>query len=299
MTSYKSLLDETPEYLLKVKRYAKLQIEQRIWDSITSNDLDNWLDNFKDTEDKLLSAILLDSLILRSEAQTTSILTSALQCALPSAKYKTPEEAFQGVDYITLLTSREVAGSIRIVPVIRDSDPPTKSGPSIARMYKRQLGVNEKYMIWPWLIGDAVASGVTSFVFIDDVLASGQQASDFFKGQELHRYGDVCFSYIPLLAHDEGVKRLEEEHPNIKTSPVERIGCDSSLFNGERYSGISDLEELYLKVAKKYINRRSFKQMPIGYNSLALTFSYHHATPNASLPLYWYESESFFPLVRR
>lgn len=299
MTSYKELLDETQEYSLKVKQYAKLQIDQRIWDSITSNDLDNWLSNFKNTEEQLLSAILLESLISRSEAQTTSILTSALQCSLPNAKYNTPEEIFEGVDYIKQLTSRQVIDSIRIVPVIRDLDPPTKSGPSIARMYKRQLGVNEKYMIWPWLIKDSISKGTNSFVFIDDVLASGQQASEFFTAYELHKYQEVHFSYIPLLAHEEGINRLKRDHPYINISPVERIGHDNSLFKNERFSSVTDLEELYLKVAKKYINRRLFNQMPTGYNSLALTFSYHHATPNASLPLYWYESEKFYPLVRR
>ncbi|WP_442908136.1 phosphoribosyltransferase-like protein [Halomonas sp. IOP_14] len=30
-----------------------------------------------------------------------------------------------------------------------------------------------------------------------------------------------------------------------------------------------------------------------------MTFSYAHSTPNASLPLYWYEDENFSPLVRR
>lgn len=299
MASYKTLLDEAPEYLLRVKQYAKFQINQRIWDSITSNDLDSWLNNFKDKEGQLLSAILLDSLVLRSETQTTSLLSSALQCALPNAKYKTPEEAFGGVNYIEKLTSREIDSSIRIVPVIRDLDPPTKSGPSIARMYKRQLGVNEKYMIWPWLIGDSISKGVKSFVFIDDVLASGQQASEFFSAQKLSSYDDVFFSYLPLLAHDEGVGRLQKEHPYIKISPVEKVGHSSSLFNSERYGGIGDLKDLYEMVAKKHISKRSFKQMPFGYNSLALTFSYHHATPNASLPLYWYESEDFHPLVRR
>lgn len=299
MTSYRELLDETPEYALKAKQYAKLQIDQRIWDSISSNDLDNWLGNFKETEEQLLSAILLESLIPRSEAQTASILTSALRCSLPNAKYKNPVEIFEGADCLKELTSKSVTDSIRIVPVIRDLDPPTKSGPSIARMYKRQLGVNENYMIWPWLIKDHVTKGVNSFVFIDDVLASGQQASEFFAAYELDKYPGVHFSYIPLLAHDEGLRKIKVEHPHINVSPVEKVGQESSLFKSDRFSQIVDLEDLYLKVAKKHINRRLFKQMPTGYGSLALTFSYHHATPNASLPLYWYESESFYPLVRR
>lgn len=299
MTSYKDLLDETEEYSLRVIQYAKLQINQRIWDCITNNDLDNWLSNFKCTEERLLSAILLDSLILRSESQTTSILTNALQCSLPRARYNTPEDVFEGTDYINKLTSREVVETIRIVPVIRDLDPPTKSGPSIARMYKRQLGVNENYMIWPWLINEHVSNGVKFFVFIDDVLASGQQASEFFTSCNLEEHKDVFFSYIPLLAHDMGIKRLKKEHSYIKISPVETIGNGYSLFESERFKAIVDLKDLYLKVARKHINKKLLKKMELGYGSLALTFSFHHATPNASLPLYWYESESFYPLLRR
>jgi len=39
MISYKELLDEVNEYLMKVKQYARLQIDHQIWDSIDNNDL--------------------------------------------------------------------------------------------------------------------------------------------------------------------------------------------------------------------------------------------------------------------
>ncbi|WP_156483670.1 phosphoribosyltransferase-like protein [Azotobacter vinelandii] len=222
MVSYKELLDETPEYALKVKRYARLQIDQKIWDSISSNDLDSWLDNFKTTEEVLLSAILLESLISRSAAQTASILMSAIERALPRAIYETPAAVFEGSNFLEIFTSKSVSERIRIVPVIRDLDPPTKSGPSIARMYRRQLGLNDKYMIWSWLIKDSFKDGINSFVFIDDVLATGQQVSEFFSGLSLDTYQDARFSYIPLLAHEEGIARIRKSFPFIKVSPVEK-----------------------------------------------------------------------------
>lgn len=300
MISYKELLDEVNEYLMKVKQYARLQIDNQIWDSIDNNDLDRWLSNFKSREEKLLSAILLDSLISRSSAQTTSILTSAIERSIPQALYKNPKEIFEGEDFLQILTSKNISKEIRIVPVIRDQDPPTKSGPSIARMYRRQLGLNEENMIWPWLIQQNIEAGVKSFIFIDDVLATGHQASDFFKLRKILDYSeDIKFSYIPLLAHQEGLNRIKTDFPRINICAVEEISAENSLFKSERFCKIHDLEDLYLEVAKNHLNKRLFKKMAKGYDDLALTFSYHHATPNATLPLYWYESEDFHPLVKR
>ena len=132
MISYKDLLEETNEYFTKVKQYARQQIDQKIWDSITSTDLDNWLSNFKSPEEKLLSAILLDAFIPRSAAQTTSVLTSAIERALPQAIYSNPQEVFEGTNFLEKFKSKNISNDIRIVPVIRNIDPPTKSGPSIA-----------------------------------------------------------------------------------------------------------------------------------------------------------------------
>lgn len=300
MISYKELLDEVNEYLMKVKQYARLQIDHQIWDSIDNNDLDRWLSNFKSREEKLLSAILLDSLISRSSAQTTSLLTSAIESSISQAIYKNPKEIFEGKDFLQILTSKNISKEIRIVPVIRDQDPPTKSGPSIARMYRRQLGLNEENMIWPWLIQENIEAGVRTFIFIDDVLATGNQASEFFRHINILDYSeDIEFSYIPLLAHQDGLNRIKTDFPRINICAVEEVSNENSLFKSERFCKIHDLEELYLEVAETHLNKRLFKKMAKGYDDLALTFSYYHATPNATLPLYWYESEDFHPLVKR
>jgi hypothetical protein len=299
MTSYKNLLDQTPEYMLKVKQYAKLLIDEKIWDSISHNDLDGWLNNFKTPEEKLLSALLLDSLIYRSAQQTTALLRSALECALPLAIYDCPNSVINGDDFLKIFTSKSIIKNIRIVPVIRNADPPTKSGPSIARMYRRNLSVNDDYMIWPWLIEENYKNGVKDFVFIDDVLATGQQASEFLQKLELQNFADARFSYIPLLAHQDGIDKLNKDHQFVKVSPVETLDKNSCFFTIEKMAQIKDLETLYLEVSKKFLNKRLYNKMAKGYNDLSLTFSYYHATPNASLPLYWYESDTFAPLVRR
>jgi len=299
MASYTDLLDQIPEYMLKVKQYAKLLIDEKIWDSISHNDLDGWLGNFESPAERLLSALLLDSLIYRSSQQTTALLRSALECALPLAVYDCPNSVINGEDFLKIFTSKSITKNMRIVPVIRNADPPTKSGPSIARMYRRSLGVNDDYMIWPWLIEENYRKGIKDFVFIDDVLATGQQASEFLQSLELQKFEDAHFSYIPLLAHQDGIDKLNNDHHLVRVSPVEILDNSSCFFTNEKMSQIEDLETLYLDVSRKFLNKRLYKKMAKGYSDMSLTFSYYHATPNASLPLYWYESDNYIPLVRR
>lgn len=227
------------------------------------------------------------------------MLRNAIGYAIKHALYQDPLDALFSEDFIDVLTAKSARSDIRIVPVIRDSDPPTKSGPSIARLYKREIKINDDYVIWPWLIGEYYDKGVRVFIFIDDTLATGKQFSEFLNQTIKRTYEGARFVYIPLLAHERGLTFIKENYPDLLVSPVEVVNESFSFFNNDKSMLVEDLECLYLKVAKKYLNKRLYKKMAKGYEGLALTFSYNHSTPNASLPLYWYDSESFSPLVRR
>lgn len=299
MASYKDFLDEVPEYVIKVKQYAKLLVDEGIWDSISHDDVDNWFLNFSNEEEHLLAGLMLEGLVYRSASQTSSLLRNAIGAAISHAIYQNPIEALFSENFLNVLTSKDVRGDIRLVPVIRDSDPPTKSGPSVARLYKREIKINDDYMIWPWLIGDNYKKGVRVFVFIDDTLATGKQFSAFIEHSIDKEYKDACFIYIPLLAHEKGLKFIKSKHERLLVSPVEVVSDEFSFFKTGKAALFDDIEELYLKVAKKYLNKRLYRKMAKGYEGLSLTFSYSHSTPNASLPLYWYDSDDFSPLVRR
>ena len=101
-----------------------------------------------------------------------------MQSSLPHSMLETPLDILCQNDYLKALTSSYKATSerrIKIIPVIRDKDSPAKSGPSVARLYRRDLNILDEHMTWPWLIDKCYEEGSRVFVFIDDIVATGNQ----------------------------------------------------------------------------------------------------------------------------
>lgn len=297
--SYKELLPRNDLILSRAVSDAKLFIEAGIWRNITLNSLESWLSNFKTEEEILLSAFLLKSFIYRSDLQTTSLIKNAITSVLPCALGEDAWQVLERGDFLKEMTDRnQKPTALKIVPVIRDIDSPTKSGPLLARLYRRNANINEKYFIWHWNIADSIEQGdVNTIVFIDDIIASGNQFSKFIKNCVIQMESSVKFIYLPLLACKQGIENTKASFPSLEVYPVEVINEEINFFGMN--SKYSDLKDLYQKVEKKMLNRSFLRNYTCGYEQLALTVAYNHSTPNATLPLYWYESEDFFPLVRR
>ena len=300
LKSYKDYLDELPTIKRIVRERARQLIEHKIWNTIDYDILDRWQNNFEGDEEELLSTLLLDQLIIRSVEQTSALISHAIETALPNALATNVWQALEETDYLETLTSRaEKKTKIRIIPVIRDNDPPTKSGPSVARLYRRCININENFMIWPWKLKKHYENGIRKFIFIDDVAGSGDQFCNFVSTMIKDDYPLAEFIYIPLLAHSIGLKRIKNKYPKIKIGAIEVADESSSFFNRKATKNITDLKDLYLRVAKKHLSNNLYTKMALGYENLSTTISFSHATPNTTLPLYWYESDTFSPLVRR
>lgn len=295
--SYKELLDTSHLIQLKSTENAKLFIEKGIWNNISTTTLTQWLNNFVSEEEKLLSAFLLNSFIYRTDIQTNSLLQNAFSSVLPSVLEKNIWNVLEQESFLKTLTSKyRINKDIRIVPVIRNTDNPTKSGPLLSRLYRRNININSEHFIWNWQIQKAIEDGAKVIIFIDDTIASGNQFSEFIAKCNID-YESARFIYLPLLACKQGLDVLERNMPKLEVSPVEIIGDDINFFG--QYEKYSDLRELYLQVESSKLNSNFLRKFSCGYEGLSLTISYNHGTPNATLPLYWYESDNFFPLVRR
>ena len=295
--SYKELLDTSHLIQSKSKENAKLFIEKGIWNNISTLTLNQWLNNFVSEEEKLLSAFLLNSFIYRTDVQTNSLLKNAFNSVLPSTLEKNVWKVLEQENFLgTLTLDYKTNEDIRIVPVIRNTDDPTKSGPLLARLYRRNININSKHFIWNWQIKEAIEEGAKVIIFIDDMIGSGNQFSEFIEKCDIN-FESARFIYLPLLACKQGLIFLSEKIPDLEVSPVEVVDNDINFFG--QHEIYSDLKDLYIKVEKDKLNSRFLRKFSCGYENLALTISYSHGTPNATLPLYWYESDKFYPLVRR
>src|SRR5690606_37842441 len=124
---------------------------------------------------------------------------------------------------VALLQNRWVDPLIRLVPVILDSDPPSKSGPLVMRRLKKEIGIADKWMIWPWQIKAAVDKGTKIIVLVDDMLGSGTQIEDFCNKEKLREVtGNAKVIYAPTVAHQAGIDHIKNVWPelNIVTSEL-------------------------------------------------------------------------------
>ncbi len=247
---------------------------------------------------------MLDSLVYRPLTQTHALITQLVQRSLPDL---TRSAAFprSPIDYWQDILSSSSEPGIRIVPVISKGDPPSKSGPVVARFIQRHLRVNSKWIWWPDDVRRKLDGKIHTIVFVDDFLGTGYQFLRFFRQEGFGRLDPrVTLVYAPLVAHERGVLRLRQSLGRVHLAWVESLDHTYSLF-----SPVSDNKlppdmgaEALRKIYDQYLKNRQLHVLPkriLGYGQLGLCFSFEHATPNAALPLLWLERSHYIPLFKR
>ncbi len=191
--------------------------------------------------------------------------------------------------------------------MIRTSDPPTKSGPLLTRLYRRALKLNDKWMIWPWQIEAAIADGVSMFLVIDDFLGTGHQFRDFAAQFRIGTYlPHTCMVYAPLVAHVHGISELQLAFPGLHVCAAEvlddtyNLFCETSLWFRDRSATNSPggAKEFY----DSLVRTRGLPISPAwqtGYGGLAIAYGFQHATPDNCLPIFWIRGPYWQSLLER
>ena len=291
-------------YTHEMERRAEALIEADIWSGITVQRLRAWLGNFQSVEEKYFAACILDALVYRSNLQTRSLMLQLFHRLLPNIAMADPSPICPVEDWRERLCTDVDEPGIRLVPVIRGNDPPTKSGPLILRQMKRSLGVSEKWMVWPWRL-DRLAKAVKVFIFVDDFLGTGYQFRKFVEDQCLHAVLEHAYCiYCPLVAHSKGIAALGKRFPKLRLEAVEVIEHTSNVFDPSSTCFADGVNSPACARAFYFgmLERRGLARpgrWRLGYGNLGLTFAFEHATPNASLPILWMRDPAWHPLFER
>ncbi|MFI8609705.1 hypothetical protein ACIGFL_15465 [Pseudomonas sp. NPDC077649] len=285
---------------------TKTLISSGLWKEVNLRTLQDWIEHFETDQEKVLCGLLLDSLIFRSRAQTQALLSNVIEKSIPQLIQSShPEVASSLHKTLTAKYPGKEREKIIIVPVIRDIDPPTKSGPLVARLYKKDIGVNEKFMEWPWKL-QTKAEQANIVIFIDDFVGTGDQFLEFFKlffpNQTTHK--DIEYIYAPLGACKTGLDKIKEEIPRIKICQAETILPENKFFSGlpMRYKGLDEEFVQSMKVTyEEFLKKVGLGKLKdkFGYGELELTYAYAHGTPNATLPILWAANEQYQPIFSR
>lgn len=276
-------------------------IDSRVWGGLDRPRLNLWLRNFRTDEERYFAAVVLDALIYRSADQTRSLMLDLFHRALPDLVASESLPGVPGDDWLSALQDGRSDPGIRVAPVIRPADPPTKSGPLVCRLLKRHLQISERWMIWPWDIGRQ-ARAMTTLLLVDDFLGTGYQFRKFARRIHLDRYaGSSTFIYAPLVAHVKGLKRIQKRVPYVHLTAVERLTDEHSPFSPASsffQDGVNS-PSTALQFYRQLLQSRKLGSKGLGYGRFGLVYAFEHAAPNASLPIIWLRSEGWEPLFDR
>lgn len=300
-----------------------------IWAGIQPIRLRAWLNNFSGDEEKYFAACLLDGLIYRSEVQTEALTAQVFQRALPDLCRTSLPGIGQVSSWLDLFSSATDPGA-RLVAVLKPDDPPGKSGDVIARLLKREFRLNQKFVVQP---ADCVAlesTGIRTFIFIDDLLGTGNQFKDVFeKSGASSLLANSYVVYAPLTAHIDGIGFLKTHFPTLKVCSGEQLDWSHSVFHAESavfsdsINTPHEAKRFYYELLHKRnvsfdlqaaltammssatatTNGSAFPLPPDyrrGFGHLELAYAFHHSVPDNCLPaLWWSHSSNWNPLFDR
>lgn len=284
-----------------IEQRVRKFIRRNIWDGIDEGRLTAWLQQFEARDCELLGACLLDSFIFRSRTQVEALLKAAL-----ISHEMTGDHGDSDNFIIESLGSRSVDPLIRLVPVIRFDQPPTKSGCYVLRRLAKSLKICDKWMIWPQRLIDEPET-LSTIILVDDFCGSGDQFKKFIK---LTNFKEVLSArpncrviYITVAAHRHGIESIKQEFPMVEFIAGEILGEEHHFFTGSmldriKVDGIANrLKSDYDRIAVDVGLGGSLGFY--GYQDQGLTYAFDHGAPNNTLPIFWFENTKWTSLVNR
>jgi hypothetical protein len=144
----------------------------------------------------------------------------------------------------------------------------------------------------------------TRYVFIDDLLGSGDQASSYMKrfvAPIRDAYGSsVEISYFVMFATEAGVNLLRASHKELDRIEAVHVLDDSfKCFDSDtRYYPAFGLDSATGKsIASLYGSR--VDPHPLGYKDSQLLLGFFYNTPDNTLPVIWSRGSSWKPIFGR
>ena len=283
-----------PTFIAAILERCKKLIQYGIWDGLSTSKLLGWFANFATTEEKYFAACVLDSLIYRSDAQTLALASHLFQRILPDLSRLDPPPVVPNWIEQMRKKSPSIDPRVRIIPVVRPDHPPTKSGYIVARLLKRHLGIDERWIVQPHSIEDHLRDGAAFFLFIDDFLGTGDEFEGFANTLTLDQHlRSVYAAYTPLVAYKQGLTDLRVRFPYLRVMAVETLDESHRLFHAESHCFEDGLNaaEMVKTFYYQLLDRKGIRIDPAyacGYGNLELAYAFQHAIPDNSLPILWW-----------
>ncbi|MDN5073243.1 hypothetical protein PJV94_10285 [Aliarcobacter butzleri] len=286
------------QYYDKIIDKSKKYIKLGYWNEIDFATFEQWLNNFKNDEERYLSALILDKIIYRNDMTIRSMFSKMFHIDLPNIleqkKIHLLDPSLE--EWEKLLKSSNVKDKLpfRFTTITSEKEL-GDSGADYMRRLRRYYLVNRELII---RIDAQKDSNVNTLIIIDDLIASGEQTKTFIEEnvELINKYRYVIF--MPLMAHEFGMDEINKKigalekqellnNDTIIIKPVEIIKKSNSIFYDESNklldgkNKISDIKFFYENFIKTKVKTKDL----YGYGSLSLLLIFSTGIPDNTLPI--------------
>ncbi len=269
-----------------------------------------WLENFLDDE-KRHARYLLNAFIYLEDHIVEQIVVDSFEGL--SRAIGPPLDDLEGF----LPRWQAFVDAVHVVVVRGETANPTDSGYSFARIARDLIGLSEEHIVEASHALEILsAEPETPILFLDDFVGSGNQFTDTWHAEwgvgsgsasfrSLAAKGAGHYFYCPVVATTYGVDNIRRDCPGVQIHPGHVLP--------PRYSALNERSLVWpdvLRATARDFLREASRRAGIpdtgggendwrGFHELALAIGFGHGVPDATLPLFWWESETWNPLKKR
>lgn len=204
---------------------------------------------------------------------------------------------------------RQILNSTRFIGIGN----PSESSPHLLYFYRQENDLDTDLFINAY---DAINSSTSTVlkevkrvVFIEDFCGSGDQAEEYYnKFVKIIKtqLPDIIIELHILFATEHGYDRISKlGYDDVKViytlNSSYKCFHEKSRFFPSLYKDDDGLDQIDKKTCNDISEKYGLKLTsahPLGYNDGQLLISFHHNTPNNTLPIFWY-AKNWNPIFKR
>ena len=279
-----------------------------LWPARNTIDPSAWLNNFR-TSEQPYALNLLNMFLYYNDALIDALLEGAMQnlSAIVVPRATDFEDArAQWSSFLNCLVITYVEG---------EEPNPTDSGYIFARKARQVLGISQTQIKSP---GQALQmlrdNPHRAVIFVDDFVGSGNQILNTWnrkydlgdgKAQSFRSIATprTNIFYIPVIATSYGLSRLRSPCEHLNTYPAHELSDDYSLISPNSVLWPDQLKphavEFLFEASKRAGITSDQAVNWRGFHNLGLSVAFEHSVPDATIPLFWWSRNGWFPLKER
>jgi hypothetical protein len=276
--------------------------QAQIW-PIDEVNFEDWLSNFKSSNDKYLASVILSFFCYYSKKMVNKLLNDSLGNVgyhFSKKRKYWKHNNFKSNTIYSFIPGETPNGS--------------DSGFTFLRKLKREIGIPEEHLFdFDGLISYLKDNSSTPhhIVFVDDIIGSGFQCSkamEILKKANCLKKDIDLITYAPLIANKSGINKIQKETPELFLSPAHILNDEYNLLKPSCmcWQGSKELydagKEMIFRTSEKVgiPNSDPAGELDIkGFKSQGLALAFEHGAPDAILGFFYFDENGWKPLIKR